>query len=326
MGQILPIKINILRKAITKYLFYIFIVIITINLLQKNILQENLVLSREKDNRIPSIVHFVIGQGDRKNIQHQFQLSSSFTFINYLNMLAARRQIRPKKLYVHYYEEPNTFWWNQTKQDPDIDITLVKSRLIESIFNKSVDHHAHRGDIMRLEILLTYGGIYLDIDVLALRSFEPLLNISDVVMAHQDDDPKTACNAVIIGKKNASFLRRLYDSYQSFDANCWDCHSVRYTGELALIYSNEVLVLPTINFFRPSWSEPHLLFHSNNYNFRSNYASHLWNKLQHDELNKLTVNRILNGNFTLARMFLHAIGKDKLQKLKTLTNQSFSIT
>ena len=45
---------------------------------------------------------------------------------------------------------------------------------------------------MRLEVLLEYGGIYLDIDVLTLRHFAPLLNRGKVVMAHQDDDRKTA--------------------------------------------------------------------------------------------------------------------------------------
>jgi hypothetical protein len=41
----------------------------------------------------------------------------------------------------------------------------------------------------------------LDIDVLTLGSFDPLLNLSDVVMAHQENDQDTACNAVLIGKK-----------------------------------------------------------------------------------------------------------------------------
>ena len=128
--------------------------------------------------------------------------------------------------------------------------------------------------------------------------------------------------AVIIGKRNATFLRRVYDSYQSFHPNCWDCHSVRHTGELALIYPNEVLVLSSINFFRPSWTERQLFFQSNDFNFTSNYASHLWNKVHYDELSKLTVNKILTGNFTLARMIRHAIGRDKLEKLQKLTDRT----
>lgn len=317
-------------KPIIRYLLCSFMMITTVVYLSKYPLHEHTTLVRyqksdlKKDDRIPTIVHFVVGQGDRENISHRFMLSSPFMFINYLTVLAARRQIHPEKLYIRYYKEPNTFWWNQTKQDPDINATLVKTRLVEHIFNKSVDHHAHRGDIMRLEVLLNYGGIYLDTDVLALRSFEPLLNISDVIMAHQDDDKDTAGNAVIISKKNAPFLRRIYDTYQSFNANCWDCHSVRLTGQLAGIYPHEIRVLPSIYFFYPSYYEQNVFFHSNDYDFSSNYATHLWNKLHHQTLQALTPERILIGNFTLARMLLHAIGKDKIQSLVKLFNESLT--
>ena len=284
------------------------------------LLQNQGSISKE-DTRIPRIVHFVVGQGDRPNTQHRFTPSKPFMFLNYLIVLAARRQLRPEKIYIHYYTEPNTFWWNQTKQDPDINVTLVKTRLVESIFNRSLDHHAHRGDIMRLEVLINYGGIYFDTDVLALRSFESLRNLSDVVMANQDYDTKTACSAVIIAKKNASFLRRVYDAYQSFDEGCWDCHSVRITGELATIYSHEVKLLPTASFFSPGWYEPDLFFRNNSYNFSSNYASHLWNTVNNDELIELVPETILRGNFTLARMLLHAIGKNKLTALQKIFTQ-----
>ena len=148
MDKIFPTMNIVPRKlGITKCFFCILIVIVVISLSPKNFIQENVVLWNAKDNRIPLIVHFVIGQGDRKNVKHLFQLSTPFTMINYLTILAARRQIRPTKLYVHYYEEPTTFWWNQTKQDPEINITPLKSRLVDRIFNKSVDHHAHRGRI-----------------------------------------------------------------------------------------------------------------------------------------------------------------------------------
>jgi mannosyltransferase OCH1-like enzyme len=126
-----------------------------------------------------------------------------------LIFLAARRHLNSKKLYVHYYEEPTTFWWNQTKHDPEIDITRVKTRLIENIFMKSTDHYAHHGDLIRLEVLIEYIGIYLDIDVLTLRSFDQLLNLNDVVIANQDDNQNQICNAVIISKRNAIFCQTM---------------------------------------------------------------------------------------------------------------------
>ncbi|CAF3575278.1 unnamed protein product [Rotaria sp. Silwood1] len=268
------------------------------------------------DNRIPSIVHFVIGQGDKDDIRHRYQRSTPFSFINYLTFLAASRHLRPKKFFVHYYYEPNSFWWNKTKLDPEINITLIKRRQVKEIFKKNVDHHAHRGDIMRLEVLIEYGGIYLDSDVLTLRSFVPLLNLNDVVMAHQDDQ-EAACNAVILAKKDATFLKRLYDAYQSFDQNCWDCHSVRLPGRLASIYPNEITVLPTNTFFRPSWNEKEALYESNNYNFTPNYACHLWNKINnHNYLSRLTPEVALSANNTFGRMLRHAIGNATLIKLK----------
>jgi hypothetical protein len=129
---------------------------------------------------IPSTVHFIAGQGDRTDWNYRYKLSSPFSFINYITLLAARRHLRPDRLLIHYYYEPDTFWWKQAMNDREINATLIKSRLIESVFNKTVAHHAHRSDMLRLEVLLEYGGIYLDSDVLTLRPFSPLLELGDV--------------------------------------------------------------------------------------------------------------------------------------------------
>lgn len=50
-----------------------------------------------------------------------------------------------------------------------------------SIFGTPVKHYAHKADIVRMEALLRWGGIYLDIDVITLRPFDHLLD-KDMVM------------------------------------------------------------------------------------------------------------------------------------------------
>ncbi len=75
------------------------------------------------------------------------------------------------------------------------------------------------------------------------------------------------------------------------------------------------MVLPTNTFFRPNWDEMNSFFKSNDYNFTSNYASHLWNKMHNSHLNELTPDKILKGNFTLARMLIQAIGEQTIQEL-----------
>ncbi|CAF1268426.1 unnamed protein product [Didymodactylos carnosus] len=135
-------------------------------------------------------------------------------------------------------------------------------------------------------------------------------------MAHQDRYNKTACNAVIISQPNSIFLKRLLDAYQSFNQNCWACHSVQVPRQLSLIYQSEVTILPSETFFRPYWSETKQLYVYNNYNFTKNYACHLWSKLTDKKyLQSLTPHTALTLNSTFGRMLRYAIGTDTLNQL-----------
>ena len=296
--------------------FFTLLTVITLN--RHALFPNGQTFYRQDPNRIPKIVHFVVGQEQDKQ-------NSSFTFFNYLVFLAARRHIRPTKLFVHYYREPNTFWWNQTKHDTEIDPTLLKVRLVDKVFNRSVDHPAHRADVIRLEVMLQYGGIYLDTDTVCIRSFNPLLNLNDVVLAYETDNKNLIGTAVFLAKRNAAFIRRWYDAYQSFDGKCWTCHSVTLAGKLAPYYLNEVTVLPTETFYRPSWNEGKKLFDSNDYDFSRNYAVHLWNSINKHHLTKVEPDSILNGNHTFEKILRQAFDhrtivdlKDKFMKARAI--------
>ncbi|CAF3353121.1 unnamed protein product [Rotaria socialis] len=216
---------------------------------------------------IPNIVHFITCQGDasetvldelgpRLGYRRMERAPDEFQLINYLVLLSARNKIKPDQLYVHYSFEPTGYWWTKAKQDLELNLTLNKIPSITSIYNHPLYHHAHRTDIARLEILDKYGGIYLDLDVLSLKSFSSLTSNPhhvEAIFAWERKKFNTICNAVIIAPIHSKFLRRIYHSYQSFNSSCWGCHSVGLTGQLANIYKNEVHVLPSKAFFTPSW-------------------------------------------------------------------------
>jgi hypothetical protein len=289
------------------------------------------------DNRIgtydiPNIVHFITGQGDasdaildrfgpRLGVRRMERAPSEFQLINYLVLLSARKHIRPDQLFVHYSEEPIGYWWLKAKQDIELNITLNQIPQITSIYNHPLYHHAHRGDIARLEILDKYGGIYLDLDVLVLNSFSKLTSNSnqvEAIFAWENKAYLAICNAVIIAPIHSQFLRRIYQSYQSFNSSCWACHSVLLTGQLANIYPNEVDILSPRAFFKPSWSHIEELYLYNRYNFKDNYACHLWNSyVGNIFLYNLTLNSILEPKkmTTLIRMIHHAVGKEKLNNI-----------
>ncbi|CAF2462386.1 unnamed protein product [Rotaria sp. Silwood2] len=281
---------------------------------------------------IPNIVHFITGQGDssdaildrygpRLAFRRMERAPSEFQLINYLVLLSARKNIQPDQLYVHYSFEPTGYWWLKAKQDRELNLTLNHIPEITSIYNYPLYHHAHRTDIARLKILDKYGGIYLDLDVLILKSFSKLTSNPyhvEAIFAWENQKFKAICNAVIIAPVHSKFLRRLYQSYQSFNSSCWGCHSVLLTGQLANIYKNEVYILPSRAFFKPSWSHIEDLYVYNLYNFKNNYACHLWNSyVGKIYLYNLTLDSILKPKkmTTFIRMIIHAIGKEKLNMI-----------
>ena len=76
---------------------------------------------------------------------------------------------------MFWYEfHPQGYWWTRILQRvPHIIMNYRKAP--ESIFGNKIMVAEHRSDVVRLEVLMKYGGIYLDLDVIVLKSFDPIL-------------------------------------------------------------------------------------------------------------------------------------------------------
>ena len=103
------------------------------------------------------------------------------------------------------------------------------------------------------------GGIYLDSDVLVLRSFDDLRNTSLVVGLQTDPDVSEICNGIILASKDSPFLKAWYNLYRTAKfEECWDCHSVKLPSQLLKtqthLYANNTRVLPIEAFYDPSFS------------------------------------------------------------------------
>lgn len=287
---------------------------------------------RRDDFQIPRRIHFITGQGDasedeldrwgpRLAQRRMERAENDFHLINFLVVLAAEKFLRPREIFLHFAIEPTTFWWKKLFEMSELKIVRHKIPIRTSIFRHRLVHHAHRTDLARLDVLDEFGGVYLDLDLLVLRSFEHLFNNDEqveAIFAWESQTFRALSNALIIAPMKSKFLRRIKDSYQSFNSSCWACHSVLLTGQLATIYSDEVQILPSKDFFRPSWSHIDELYVYNQYDFRQNYAVHLWNSyVGKIFLQNLTLNEILQPKrmTTFIRMIHHAIGEKTLKKL-----------
>ncbi|KAJ3326522.1 hypothetical protein HDU76_012854 [Blyttiomyces sp. JEL0837] len=173
--------------------------------------------------KIPKIVHYIFG------LQPDFG-GHPFLFLNFMSIKMAHDSIKPDEIIVHYYYEPKGIWWEKTKPY----VTLQKiNKIPDEIFGNPVEDYAHRADVLRMQILMKHGGIYLDSDVFIYRSLDPLLH-HEFVMAREDFHGMA--NAFMLASNDSRFLKEWYGRYKNFDDRVWSEHSVllplRMLGEM----------------------------------------------------------------------------------------------
>ncbi|KAK3492506.1 uncharacterized protein B0T23DRAFT_143478 [Neurospora hispaniola] len=261
-----------------------------------------------REASIPNIVHFIYGLANPQS----HPSAGHFDFLSYLAVRAALVSLQPTILNLHY-----TYLSSPPSPDPGAD--PLSNPWIRRLAQKWPDkfrlvHHppppeeegaggsktsktqyAHLSDTLRLQILLEHGGIYLDIDVFAFRSFSPLLLSPgggggggrhwDTLLGYEGGSRWGLCNAVIVARPNATFIRRWLDTYENVDLEkeAWNYRSVLLPKELAEQGGNDesgddvvlgkeeargkdgidaakgdVCALPPDAFFWPTWTWRHI--------------------------------------------------------------------
>lgn len=168
---------------------------------------------------------------------------------------------RPDSANIYYDYQPTGVWW---KRAMDF-VTPIQLPAPEQVAGVPLQHHAHRADVLRLQVIKQYGGIYLDTDVLCVRPFHPLRDHTVVLGDEEEPDVEGLGNAVILAEPGARFIERWIDGYdpklslwegfrsRGYD-QYWDEMSVKYPAHLAMKFPDEITVVPAASFYRPSWT------------------------------------------------------------------------
>ncbi|KAK0629017.1 hypothetical protein B0T17DRAFT_524385 [Bombardia bombarda] len=211
---------------------------------------------------IPNIVHFIFGL--KNPLYHKG--AGTFDFLSYLAVRSAIVSLRPSAVYLHY-----TYLASPPSADPKADpltnpwvrrlskdITLVHHEAPQI----TTTQYAHLSDTLRLQFLLSTGGIYLDIDAFALRPFSSVLaspSPHDVVLGAEGGNRWGLCNAVMAARPNSTFIARWLASYSTADLSKeWNYHSVLLPKEMAAQNPHEVCALAPDAFFWPTWTWRHV--------------------------------------------------------------------
>ena len=97
-----------------------------------------------------------------------------------------------------------------------------------AINGRPILHMAHVSDLLRLQALRDFGGIYMDMDVITVRPFAPLMMNHEFVMGQEGPNGVYGlCNAVMLSAPNSSFVRLWIDHYAEVCA----CHVIETDRE-----------------------------------------------------------------------------------------------
>lgn len=245
---------------------------------------------------IPKILHFCFG------MKRDFG-GMPFSVVHHIAVVSAIDIIKPDLIYLHHIYEPTGEWWIKTR---DL-VKLYEVDPINCVNGKRLHHFAHMCDIVRLNALLRYGGIYLDMDTICVKSFDSLLNNKFVI---SQEGQVGLCNAVMLAESGSIFVSEWLRGYNKetsltdgFKENEWGDMSVRYPLKLSNVLPDELSIIPQDAFHTPLWDKPQLLFEDPNYVNPNAYCHHLWEHVSwYQYLSKITIDSIRNGNSLYARL------------------------
>ena len=131
---------------------------------------------------IPKIIHFCYGFD--KNFG-----GKPFSIFHYIAIRSAFEVNKPVEIFLYYKYEPEGVWWEKAKKFA----VTEKVEPPETIKGKTLNHYAHKSDVMRLQILKEKGGIYLDMDTVCKKPFDILLD-NKFVIGKDKDTAARACS------------------------------------------------------------------------------------------------------------------------------------
>ena len=201
---------------------------------------------------------------------------TKWTYTEWIAVLSAHKNIKPDVIYIVSWLgiEPSC-WWNRTLALPDVTYVVPdKSKWVTEIRSRKIVEPAHVCDYMKITVLYEMGGILMDTDAIAIKSFDPLLTHQAVVARDQGG---FVVNGLMISQKHSCYMCNFaINSHKRFNGN-WNTHSTWTLNPVPQAYiKNDVLVLEQYKGFFPfSPNEVRLQ------NFLLNDKSNLPNDVSH---------------------------------------------
>jgi len=243
---------------------------------------------------IPNIIHFI------------FFGFTKFEFIHYLAIKSAADVHCPDKIFLYYTKQPqNNPLWDQIL--PLVELVHVIPP--EEFNGVKLESYQYKADILRLQKLYELGGIYLDIDIISLKSYSNLLSHNCVLGIESGTDnletAESITNAVILCEPQHPFINDwLEETGRNLDNKHWAYHAVNLPVELLKRKKYNVHLEPKQSFMPFGWRDTWILEndHSKVKLLSDSYTIHLWETIWQPQLAKVDFSYLKNSDSMLARL------------------------
>ncbi|RWR99039.1 uncharacterized protein B4U79_11545, partial [Dinothrombium tinctorium] len=182
-----------------------------------------------------------------ENIVHYIRWNQpEVDFIFYISIQSVLQNHNPDKIYIHCncYDLRGKYW-NSIRTNEKIVIKYLS--IVKRIFGRKVENIFHKADIARINILMTYGGIYLDNDVFVANSFNEYLKY-EISLGFEARKGQPLGNQIIVAHKDARFLQFWLNSYHFYDHTQWYFNAGEFPAK-TIVQVNPNLVHRTDKFW-----------------------------------------------------------------------------
>lgn len=263
------------------------------------------------ENIIPQISHVVFG------LKKQ---TEEFSYVYYLAIRSFIFYNKPKYVFFWYIYEPYGRYWALIKQF--LILNKIDENYIFSIGNKIAHKYAHKADLIRMEVLKKYGGIYFDIDTITYKPFDSIDGFYnyDFYIGIQERNWNNngrskniellLCNAIMACKKESFFINKWMKMYeQNFNPNGWCEASVLLPG---IIYSglsktekDNIFLANEDMMLKPTYTETSMIFESEHEINKNLIMLHHWNTFSNKYYKDINLNYHNTSNTMYAKIVKH---------------------
>ncbi|KAH9499838.1 hypothetical protein Btru_076747 [Bulinus truncatus] len=178
---------------------------------------EKLVSKPLKTEVVPNVVHYV-WLGKRK-----------LDFFSFLSIQSSLHVLNADVVYIHGDIKPYGDLWDQVRQNPRVK--LIHRDFPNAVYGEPIKLFAsHASDYLRADILLRYGGVYADWDVIFLQEIPIDIRFHNTTA--NVDWPETGAFpdvfnlGVLVSAPGAPYLRHFLESYRWYLDRHWSYNAI----------------------------------------------------------------------------------------------------